>query len=108
MSRKNQNPKVYTFTDLTLDACKAGKIKMFYHKTLRNADDTPLRVRVSGKTHTWKKRPNEFKTPVKYGLYDSTYITHENMHEWASAYTESRHMDRNDAIMGTIDFSWSD
>jgi hypothetical protein len=48
------------------------------------------RVRRSGKTKTWKTRPGEFRIPVKcefripvkYGLYQSFYITHENAHEW--------------------------
>jgi len=43
---------------------------------------TPIQVRRSGKTQTWKTRPNEFKIPVKYGLYESTYITHLNCNEW--------------------------
>lgn len=54
----------------------------FCHATLTNKDKTPLRVRRSGKTQTWKTRPEEFKVPVKYGLYESTYITHLNAHEW--------------------------
>lgn len=54
----------------------------FHHVSQVNADKTPLRVRRTGKTQTWKTRPNEFKVPVKYGLYQSGYITHENAHEW--------------------------
>jgi hypothetical protein len=34
--------------------------------------------RRNGATKTWKTRPNEFKVPVKYGLYEYFYITHEN------------------------------
>jgi|SoiMethySBSTD1v2_1073268.scaffolds.fasta_scaffold1108904_3 hypothetical protein len=40
------------------------------------------RVRRSGKTQLWKTRPGEFKIPVKFGLYQSLYLTHENAHEW--------------------------
>lgn len=56
----------------------------FFSTTMTNKDKfkTPLRVRRTGKTQTWKTRPNEFKVPVKYGLYESTYITHENCHLW--------------------------
>lgn len=36
------------------------------------------RVRVSGKCKTWKSRPDEFRLPVKYGLYESAAVTHEN------------------------------
>lgn len=36
------------------------------------------RVRVSGKCKTWKTRPNEFRLPVKFGLYQSLAITNDN------------------------------
>lgn len=54
----------------------------FTHVSKTNADKSPLRVRRTGKTQTWKTRPNEFKVPVKYGLYEHTYITNANAHEW--------------------------
>lgn len=38
--------------------------------------------RRNGKTKTWKTRPDEFKVPVKYGLYEYFYITHENAGEF--------------------------
>lgn len=36
--------------------------------------------RRNGQTHTWKTRPNDFRIPVKFGLYDYGYITHMNAH----------------------------
>lgn len=54
----------------------------YWHRTAKNADGSPLRVRKTGQLKTWKTRPNEFKLPVKYGLKDSFYITHENVDEW--------------------------
>jgi hypothetical protein len=54
----------------------------FEHTSKKNKDNTPMRVRRSGKTQTWKTRPAEFKIPVKYGLYESGYITQDNCHEW--------------------------
>ena len=44
-----------------------------------------LKVRRTGKTQTWKTRPNEFKIPVKHGLYHSFYIDHNNAHNWLKA-----------------------
>lgn len=38
--------------------------------------------RRNGKTQTWKTRPGHFKIPVKYGLYEYFYITHENAAEF--------------------------
>lgn len=40
----------------------------------------PIRWRANGKCQTWKTRPNEFKLPIKHGLYDYGYLTHENAH----------------------------
>lgn len=38
--------------------------------------------RRSGKTKTWKTRPNDWRIPVKHGLY----LSHEITHETAGAY----------------------
>jgi len=54
----------------------------FEHVTLKNSDGSPLRCRRSGKTKLWVTRPLEFRIPVKYGLYDSFYITEKNCNEW--------------------------
>jgi hypothetical protein len=54
----------------------------FEHVTLKNSDGSPLRCRRTGKTKLWKTRPHDFKIPVKYGLYDSFYITEKNSNEW--------------------------
>ena len=40
----------------------------------------PINWRANGKCKTWKTRPDEFKLPIKHGLYDYGYITHENAH----------------------------
>ena len=39
-------------------------------------------VRRTGKTKLWKTRPTEFRIPVKFGLYESGYITHANWQGW--------------------------
>ena len=57
----------------------------FEHISRKNKDNTPMRVRRNGKTQTWKTRPNEFRIPVKYGLYGYGDITHDNCHEWVLA-----------------------
>tara|TARA_Y100000034_G_C6811393_1_gene364657 strand:- start:324 stop:779 length:456 start_codon:yes stop_codon:yes gene_type:complete len=48
----------------------------------KNSDGTPVRVRVNGKCRTWKTRPEEFKLPVKYGLYKCLYINEKNASEF--------------------------
>ena len=64
------------------EAVAASYRQEFHHGTRRNADNTPMRVRVNGACKTWKTRPLEFRLPVKHGMYDSGYITHENAAEW--------------------------
>lgn len=52
---------------------------IFLHKTALNSDGTPQKFKKNGKTKTWKTRPNEFQIPVKRGLKQFGYITHENI-----------------------------
>lgn len=64
------------------DAVIAHYRQIFHHLTKKNADGTPMRVRVSGKCQTWKREPERFRLPVKYGLYENGAITETNCHEW--------------------------
>jgi hypothetical protein len=57
----------------------------FQHKTLKNADKTPVRCRVNGKCKTLKTRPDFFELPVKHGLKQCFYITPNNANEWTTA-----------------------
>ena len=34
--------------------------------------------RANGACKTWKTRPDEFRLPIKHGLYDFSYITQSN------------------------------
>lgn len=61
---------------------QALTVDRFTHSTLKNADKSPLRVKRNGKTKTWKRKPDDFSIPVKYGLYGYSYITQDNAEEW--------------------------
>lgn len=37
-----------------------------------------VRVRVSGHCQIWKTRPEDFRLPVKYGLYESSAVEKHN------------------------------
>lgn len=41
-----------------------------------------VRVRISGKCQTWKTRPNEFRLPVKHGLYEHGEINEKNCQDF--------------------------
>jgi hypothetical protein len=64
------------------DAITAHYGRTFHHKTLKNADGTPLRARVNGQCKVWKTRPAEFRLPMKHGLKECFYIDHTNSDEW--------------------------
>ena len=38
--------------------------------------------RRSGRTKVWPTRPKDFRVPVKYGLYQSGYVTAQHAQEW--------------------------
>jgi hypothetical protein len=57
---------------------------IFHHATAKNADKTPARCRVTGMCKVWKTRPDEFRLPVKHGMYDSFYITQDNAADWSA------------------------
>ena len=55
----------------------------FRHKTEKYSNGKEfLLCRVNGKCQTWKTRANDFKLPVKYGMFTHFYITPANAHEW--------------------------
>lgn len=64
---------------------KLLKADRFEHINAKNADKTPLRARRNGKNKTWKKKPDYFEIPVKYGLKTYFKITPKNAIEWRAA-----------------------
>jgi len=57
------------------DAVNAHYRQEFYFV---NNHGVVKRCRVNGACKTWKTRPDEFKLPMKFGLYECFYITDEN------------------------------
>jgi len=53
--------------------------EIIYHISHRNADQTPQRWRINGKVKTWRTRPQEISIPIKHGLYDYGYLTHNDL-----------------------------
>jgi hypothetical protein len=45
-----------------------------------NADGTPQEYRQNGAIKLWKTRPDDFRIPVKRGLYEYAAITPDNAH----------------------------
>lgn len=64
------------------DAMCARHGDILYHTFDVDSKGRPVKCRVSGMCKTWKRRPLEFKLPVKHGLYSNFYITPINAHEW--------------------------
>ena len=65
---------------ITLKQAKAlGIGDILHHVTQRNADNTPVRWRVTGKVKTWKTMPERVRVPVKYGMYSHGYLTEDEL-----------------------------
>lgn len=73
---------------------------VLHHNVYRNADGTPQRWRVNGKPKTWKTRPDEVRVPLKHGLYDYGYLTHENLDEFC--------LTAEEAIQERVDIKFPD
>lgn len=56
----------------------------FEHVKLKGSDKWPIRCRANGKCQVWSTRPNDFKLPVKQGMHNTFYITHENAADWVA------------------------
>ena len=55
---------------ITLTQAKALRVgDILFHRHARNADNTPVRWRVTGLVKTWKTMPDRVRIPVKHGLY---------------------------------------
>lgn len=39
-----------------------------------------MKWRANGKCKTWKRNPERFQLPIKYGIYTYGYITEDNAH----------------------------
>lgn len=65
---------------VTKQDCINGGLFRYLKATYKSRGRTnePIQVRSSGRCQTWKTRPDDFKLPVKYGMYESSYITQDN------------------------------
>lgn len=57
-----------------------GRLVQNYNLQKTTDLSKPNKWRANGKCQTWKTRPDEFKLPIKYGLREYGYLTHENAH----------------------------
>jgi len=52
------------------------------HKTFKNADGTPMRVKVTGMPQAYKRDPMNARIPIKHGLYNHGTLDRTNVYEW--------------------------
>jgi len=70
---------------VTKEVCMAAHYRQeFYHRKKKDSRGSPLRIRVNGKCKTWATRPDEFSLPVKFGLYQTFYLTDRNAEDWTT------------------------
>src|SRR3990167_6766732 len=90
ISQTQSAPPLPAFGKTSRAGCKGGgsragttaqHFEMVGHK---NSDGTPVRWRRNGATKTWKTRPDEFRIPIKHGLYDYGYIDQDKAHQFVA------------------------
>jgi hypothetical protein len=67
---------------LTVDDVLNGDIEYFHDNFNTTVDGICAVWRRNGKMQTWKTRPQNFRQPVKHGLYQYHAITHLNVSEF--------------------------
>jgi hypothetical protein len=81
------DPREYLLSIPTgdVDARSALTANVFYHRTMKYADGrTAIQVRRNGRTKIWKRQPDKFSIPVKYGFRDCFYIDNRNAADWST------------------------
>ena len=68
--------------------------KLTYGQSVRmigwyDSDGSPSQCRVSGKVQTWKTRPDDFRVPIKRGLYENGEIVPSNIGMFTLDYPKS-------------------
>lgn len=59
--------------------------RTFWHRTATYKDGVRhVEARRNGATKTWKRQPERFQIPVKYGMYDYFYITDTDAADWST------------------------
>lgn len=74
--------KVLAIPTVTKEWLAANPSSLLWHRTSRNRKGQAHSVRQSGRLKTWKTRPDDFRVPWKFGLYENGEVTHNNAHEW--------------------------
>ena len=70
---------------ITVEVAKSLTLgQLLYHKSIRNADGSALRVRVNGQPQTWKTDKERFRIPTKYGIKHYGEIEPHNADEWTT------------------------
>lgn len=90
---------------ITLDQAKSlTNGQTLHHVHLRNADGTPQRWRVNGKTKQWKTSPDRIKVPLKHGLRDYAYLTELDLTQFCLTPEEA--VLTGQGLMNQADYLW--
>lgn len=73
---------------ITKEQALAAHHGQIFYSIQRNRQNQPRQVRVNGKCQTWKTRPNDFRLPVKQGLFIYGAIDQTNAKYWFQSKAE--------------------
>lgn len=74
-SDKHKNPTQHNYHVMTFEECKNIKSSRVH---LLDRYGRIIEVKINGAIKLWKTRPFDLKIPVKYGLYEYSYIEFSN------------------------------
>jgi len=74
---RRKSAPLLEFRPITLDEVKS--LRPGDRVTCISNQNDAIEVRVTGMVKTWKRDATRVQVPVKYGLYESGYITERNI-----------------------------
>lgn len=73
---RKKKPEILRFRRMTVEEAK--KLTPGQRVWFASVQGTARQVTINGKPQTWKTRPSEVKVPLKYGMYEYGYATHDH------------------------------
>lgn len=77
-----QNPKLMITKQMAVELGDKLSTTILYNGRSVGSDLRPVRARVNGKCQTWKRKPDDFRLPMKHGLRHTFQITPQNADDW--------------------------
>lgn len=75
---RSKNPAKVKFRTMTLEEAKT--LSYDDHIWFIRNDGKAGQLKINGQPKTWKRTPNRVSVPIKYGMYEYSYFTEQDLH----------------------------